>query len=84
MKKSKISTAAFLAGVTTLAVSLPVLAEQRSYDTQGFGDIFVSDGLVVDTSPNAEHANTVQTASDRTLRRPGARERIDGDTKASS
>lgn len=30
MKKRKISTAAFLAGVTTLAVSLPAMAETRS------------------------------------------------------
>lgn len=35
MKKSKkITTAAFLAGATTLAVSLPVLSENRSFDLE--------------------------------------------------
>lgn len=32
MKKRKITTAAFLAGVTTLSVSLPAMAETRDYE----------------------------------------------------
>jgi hypothetical protein len=34
MKKRKITTAAFLAGVTTLSVSLPAMAETRSYEAE--------------------------------------------------
>ena len=32
MKKRKITTAAFLAGVTTLSVSLPAMAETHEYE----------------------------------------------------
>lgn len=32
MKKRKITTAAFLAGVTTLSVSLPAMAEKHDYE----------------------------------------------------
>ena len=32
MKKRKITTAAFLAGVTTLSVSLPAMAEARAFE----------------------------------------------------
>lgn len=32
MKKRKITTAAFLAGVTTLSVSLPAMAQTRAFE----------------------------------------------------
>lgn len=32
MKKRKITTAAFLAGVTTLSVSLPAMAQNRAFE----------------------------------------------------
>lgn len=36
VKSTTTSTAAFLAGVTTLAVSLPLMAAERNFDAAGF------------------------------------------------
>lgn len=47
MTISKIPMAAFLAGATTLSVSLPAFAAERQFDLTGFDQVEVSAGLSV-------------------------------------
>ncbi len=78
MKFSQVSTAAYLAGVTTLAVSLPAFAEQRSYNLCGFDGIAISSGLSAEVEIGPEFTVTAEASSRRTLNRLDIRVR--GDT----
>ncbi|MGR3291908.1 MAG: head GIN domain-containing protein [Paracoccaceae bacterium] len=77
MKFSKISTAAFLAGVTTLAVTLPVQAEKRNYDLTGFSRVEVSAGLSVEVEIGPDFEVSAEAGSTRTLNRLDIRVRGD-------
>lgn len=48
MKASKITTAAYLAGATTLAVTLPAFAAAPTYEPQTFEPAAQSQGLFAD------------------------------------
>jgi hypothetical protein len=67
MPKSNITTAAFLAGATTLAVSLPVMAAERSYDLADFDGVKISSGLSAEVSVGEEFSVTAEARTRRTL-----------------
>ena len=58
-----ITTAAYLAGVTTLAVSLPAMAETKRYDLKGFDEVVVERGVSLDLSQGEDFA--VSAEADR-------------------
>ncbi len=78
MKISQVTTAAYLAGATTLAVSLPAFAEQRSYDLSGFNGVAISSGLSAEVEIGPQFTVTAEASSRRTLNRLDIRVR--GDT----
>jgi len=69
MKISKVSTAAFLAGATTLAVTLPAIAQGRVYQLSGFDQVEISSGISVDVMIGPDFEVTAQAGSRRTLNR---------------
>ncbi len=68
MKIAKTSTAAFLAGATTLAVSLPAFSEERAFDLTGFERVDVSAGLSVEVEIGPDFEVVAEASSARTLK----------------
>ncbi len=69
MSISKISTAAFLAGATTLAVSLPAFSEERAFDVSGFDRIEVSAGLSVEVEIGPDFEVVAEASNSKILKR---------------
>lgn len=67
MKNSKVTTAAFLAGATTLAVSLPAFAEEREFDLSDFDAISVSSGLSAEIEIGDDFSVSAESGSSRAL-----------------
>ena len=63
------TTAAYLAGVTTLAVSLPVMAETRNFDLEGFDEVVVGRGIDVDLTEGEAFSVTAEADRRHMLKR---------------
>ncbi|MEE9389269.1 MAG: head GIN domain-containing protein [Paracoccaceae bacterium] len=68
MKITKTTTAAFLAGATTLAVSLPAFSQEREYDLTGFNSVDVSAGLSVELEIGPDFEVVAEASNNRTLK----------------
>lgn len=68
MKASKISTAAFLAGATTLAVTLPAIGAEREFDLGEFDKVSVSAGLTAAVEIGDEFAVRAESPNDNMLK----------------
>lgn len=69
MTGSKITTAAFLAGATTIAVSLPAFGSERDFDLSGFDKIVVSSGLSAEIEIGDAYSVSAESSSNRALDR---------------
>lgn len=69
MNFSRMSTAAFIAGVTTLSVSLPMMAEERKYDVTGFQEVSIAEGLSAQIEIGPDFDVSAQSPSKRDLDR---------------